>query len=153
MATPCTSIDQPGWLALREQLWPHCSRDKHLAEMSSFLAAPARFAQFVEYDASNHALGFVEVSLRSDYVNGTSSSPVGFLEGVYVRPEARGQGVARRLIAEAERWAAGAGCVEFASDALVENTGSHAMHAALGFEESQRVVFFRKALRGAVNSW
>ena len=96
---------------------------------------------------SGNALGLVEVALRSDYVNGTNSSPVGFLEGIYVVPQARRQGVARMLVAEAERWAASVGCSEFASDALIDNTRSHAMHVALGFEETERVVFFRKALR------
>ena len=147
MAIPCKSVDQPGWLELREQLWPHHPSAEHLAEMATFLASPERFAQFIEYDHSGNALGLVEVALRSDYVNGTNSSPVGFLEGIYVVPQARRQGIARILIAEAERWAAGVGCSEFASDALIENTRSHAMHAALGFEEMERVVFFRKALR------
>ena len=76
MATLCKSVDQPGWLELREQLWPHHPSAEHLAEMASFLASPERFAQFIEYDPSGNALGFVEVALRSDYVNGTNSSPV-----------------------------------------------------------------------------
>ena len=147
MAIPCKSVDQPGWLELREQLWPHNPSAEHLAEMTSFLASPDRFAQFIEYDHSGNALGFVEVSLRSDSVNGTSSSPVGFLEGIYVVPQARRQGIARILVAEAERWATSVGCSEFASDALINNTRSHAMHAALGFEETERVVFFKKTLR------
>ena len=147
MAIACKSVDQPGWLELREQLWPHQPSAEHLAEMASFLTSPERFAQFIEYDPSGNALGFVEVALRSDYVNGTNSSPVGFLEGIYVVPQARTQGIARMLVAEAERWATSVGCSEFASDALIENTRSHAMHAAIGFEETERVVFFRKALR------
>ena len=147
MAIPCKSVDQPGWLEFREQLWPYHPSAEHLAEMRTFLASPERFAQFIEYDPSGNALGFVEVALRSDYVNGTNSSPVGFLEGIYVVPQARRRGIARILVAEAERWAASVGCSEFASDALIDNTRSHAMHAALGFEETERVVFFRKVLR------
>ena len=147
MAMACKSIDQAGWLALREQLWPDCPREGHLSQMAALLASPDRFAQFVEYDASKNALGFVEVALRSDYVNGTTTSPVAFLEGIYVAPEARRQGVARKLFVEAQRWAVGAGCTELASDALIENAESHAMHQALGFEETERVVFFRKPLR------
>lgn len=148
MAIACTSVNQPGWLELREQLWPHHPRSEHLAEMAGFLASPERFAQFIEYDHAGNALGFAEVALRSDYVNGTNSSPVAFLEGIYVVPQARRQGIARKLVAEAERWARGIGCSEFASDALLENTRSHAMHVALGFNESERVVFFKKTLRG-----
>ena len=108
MAIPCKSVDQPGWLELREQLWPHHPSAEHLAEMASFLASPERFAQFIEYDPSGNALGFVEVALRSGYVNGTNSSPVGFLEGIYVVPQARRQGIARILVASRtlgrQRW-------------------------------------------------
>ena len=86
------------------------------------------------------------LALRRDHVNGTSSSPVAFLEGIYVAPEARLQGVARSLVARAEQWAASVGCVEFASDARIENTASHAMHHRLGFAETERVVYFLKAL-------
>ena len=132
---------------LRELLWPDCPRETHLSQMSVLLASPDRFAQFVKYDELSNPLGLVEVSLRGDYVNGTTASPVAFLEGIYVIPEARLQGMARKLFAEAQRWAIGVGCVELASDALIENTQSHAMHRALGFEETERVVFFRKLLR------
>ena len=84
--------------------------------------------------------------MRTDYVNGTNSSPVAFLEGIYVSPSARLQGIARKLLVAAEEWARSLGSREFASDALFENTQSHAMHAALGFTESERVIFFKKAL-------
>lgn len=146
MPEACTSIHQRGWLALREQLWPDHPRAGHLAEMASFLRSPQRYAQFVEYEASGTPVGLVEVSLRSDYVNGTDGSPVAFVEAVFVAPHARRQGIARKLIAQAERWGQAHGCRELASDAALDNTGSHAMHAALGFSESERVVFFRKRL-------
>lgn len=147
MARACTSVDQAAWLALRQQLWPHCPREEHIAEIAKALGSPQRFAQFIEYDDAHNALGFLELSLRTDYVNGTSSSPVAFLEGIYVLPAARRRGVARRLATEAERWAVSVGCTELASDALLDNLQSHAMHASLGFEESERVVFFRKPLK------
>ena len=115
--------------------------------MSSFLSDPRRFGQFIEYDSSGNASGFAEVALRHDYVNGTESSPVAFLEGVYVQPGARRSGVAKELVREAERWAKDRGCTELASDAELGNTLGHAMHSALGFIEMERVVFFRKLLR------
>jgi aminoglycoside 6'-N-acetyltransferase I len=79
-------------------------------------------------------------------LNGTDSSPVAFVEGIYVVPEARRMGTARALVAAAERWAANKGCRKIASDAGLENETSHAMHRALGFQETERVVFFRKLL-------
>jgi aminoglycoside 6'-N-acetyltransferase I len=146
MAIACKSINQLGWLELREQLWPHHPKQKHVEDMCHALRFPERFAQFIEYDDSGAALGLAEVSLRTDYVNGTTTSPVAFLEGIYVVSQARRSGIARRLIAETERWALNVGCREWASDAPLENMDSHAMHAALGFSESECVVFFKKTL-------
>lgn len=92
------------------------------------------------------AIGLAEASLRSDYVNGTESSPVAFLEGLYVVPQARRKGVAASLVAAVCGWARGAGCRELASDAALENAISQVVHRALGFEETERVVFFRRVL-------
>jgi aminoglycoside 6'-N-acetyltransferase I len=141
----CTSAGQAGWLALRMALWP-AERDEHLQEMQELCEQPGRYAQFVACTASGEAQGLVEVALRSDYVNGTESSPVGFLEGLYVDPAYRGQGIAALLVKTAEQWAREQGCSEMASDALLDNVASHAMHQALGFEETERVVYFRKPL-------
>ncbi|MFT8452157.1 MAG: GNAT family N-acetyltransferase [Zymomonas mobilis] len=90
--------------------------------------------------------GFVEGDIRHDYVNECSSFPVAFLEGIYVSLCSRQQGIARRLTDEIALWAQKNGCSEFASDADLSNTNSHAMHRALGFDETERVVFFRKRL-------
>lgn len=147
MIVACSSLEQRGWLALREALWPGGPRSEHLAEMGSFLAQPERFCQLVAYAADGTPVGFVEASLRSDYVNGTSTTPVAFLEGLYVAPLHRRRGVARRLVAAVQQWALARGCQELASDAALDNEVSHALHEALGFEETERVVYFRKELR------
>ena len=93
-------------------------------------------------------IAFVEASKRADYVNGTNSSPVAFLEGLYVEPASRRQGVARALVAAVEAWALAQGCTELASDSPLENTAAHAAHRALGFAETERVVYFCRALHG-----
>lgn len=142
----CMSTEQPGWLPLREALWPHCSKAEHLAEMAEFLAQPERCVQFVAYTQTYQPVGFAEASLRSDYVNGTKSSPVAFLEGIYVSPTHRRHGIARSLIAAVSEWASSHGCQEFASDAALDNALSHKVHTSLGFVETERVVYFRKVL-------
>ncbi|MFC0251571.1 aminoglycoside 6'-N-acetyltransferase [Massilia consociata] len=141
----CTSVEQVGWLQLRMALWP-ADRGEHLREMQALCEQPGRYAQFVACTDAGAPQGLVEVALRTDYVNGTASSPVGFLEGLYVVPQWRRRGIAALLVATAEQWAREQGCAEMASDALLENTASHAMHRALGFEETERVVYFRKPL-------
>ena len=94
----CESPEQPGWLRLREALWRESTREQHLSEMTSFIADPRRYGQFVAYSPSREALGLAEASLRTDYVNGTESSPVAFVEGLYVVPHSRRKGVAASLV-------------------------------------------------------
>jgi aminoglycoside 6'-N-acetyltransferase I len=142
----CESADHPGWLALRQALWPQASREDHLAEMRLLAADRRRYVNFVAYSPSLEAVGLAEASMRNDYVNGTESSPVAFLEGLYVVPPARRHGVAASLIAAVAVWARGTGCRELASDAVLENAISHVVHRALGFEETERAVFFRRKL-------
>jgi len=143
---PCSASDQADWLALRIALWPHAKREEHLAEMTEMLRQPERFVQFLARAESGDAVGLLEMSVRSDYVNGTESSPVVFLEGLYVQLEQRGKGIARELVRVAKAWAVSHGYSELASDALLENETAQAVHRALGFEETERVVYFRKPL-------
>ena len=142
-----TAADLAGWAALRQALWPHHGLDAHAAEIAQMLDAPSDLANFIARTADGAVVGLAEAALRHDYVNGCKTSPVAFLEGIYVVPAHRRSGAARRLIAAVEDWARACGCSEFASDAALDNIDSHRMHAALGFEETQRVVYFRKELR------
>ena len=50
MIERCLTVEQDGWLSLREALWPGCTAGKHGVEMATFCANPDRFAQFVAYD-------------------------------------------------------------------------------------------------------
>src|SRR5437867_10985006 len=144
IAPPVSSSDVE-WLSLRLRLWPHAAEAEHLHEMGDALARGhcVRLA----LTSRGSAAGFVEASKRVDYVNGTSTSPVAFLEGLYVEPTSRRKGVARALVAEIERWALAERCSELASDSPLENVVAHAAHRALGFEETERVVYFRRAVR------
>ena len=99
----------------------------------------------VEDGAAPRIVGFAEASRRA-YAEGCETSPVGFLEGWYVLPTHRRQGVGRALVAAAEDWARALGCGEFASDALADNAMSAAAHQALGFEEVEVIRCFRKRL-------
>ena len=142
----CSSLDQPGWLQLRMALWSDASADEHRSYMAISLSQPERYLQLMMYDASRQPLGFIEASIRSDYVNGTESSPVGFVEGVYVVPAWRRRGVARQLYDAIGDWAKARGCRELASDALIDNEVSQRAHRALGFRETERVVYFTRDL-------
>ena len=70
------------------------------------------------------------------------------IEGGTLRRDACRGGVGGALVRAAERWALENGYTEMASDAVLENTDSERAHKALGFEEVERAIWFRKALRG-----
>jgi aminoglycoside 6'-N-acetyltransferase I len=133
------------WVAMREALWPTPGGDAHGEEVA-LLVKTDRAAGFVAFDTANSPIGFAEVTLRDDYVNGCETTPVAFLEGLYVIESARRRGVGRGLIDAVEAWARSRGCAELASDAAIGNQPSHALHEAVGFAETERVVFFRKEI-------
>lgn len=91
-------------------------------------------------------IGFAQCQLRHDYVEGTNSSPVGYLEGIYVLERYRKKGYAAELLSECERWAKEKGCTESASDCELENDESLNFHKSMGFEEANRIICFRKKL-------
>lgn len=137
IVTPPAPEHREGWLALRAALWGEEAGDP--ADL------PEGDGNFVAL-ADDRVIGFAEAAVRRDYVNGCDGSPVLFLEGVFVDPGHRRQGVAGALVAAVANWGRAQGCSEFASDAELDNTDSHAMHRALGFVETERVVYFRREL-------
>lgn len=135
----------PGWATLRAMLWPGDGEDEHRAEIAGLLADSDLNAAFVALDG-DVVVGFAEASVRRDHVNGADTSPVAFLEGIAVAPGRRREGIARALCAAVEKWSRDRGLVELGSDADWENEDGRALHAGLGFEERERVVFYRKRL-------
>ncbi len=142
---PLSPSDREQWLALRMALWPDQSPATHAADMAAILSNPWRHAVFVSVGEDGRLNGFVEVSLR-EYAEGCSSSPVGYIEGWFVEETARQRGIGQALIAAAEEWARARGCREIASDADIRNEVSQQAHRALGFEEVERTVHYRKTL-------
>ncbi len=100
---------------------------------------------FLKYEG-DEPVGFAQCQLRHDYVEGTDSSPVGYLEGIFVKEAYRHKGYARELLRECEKWAAEQGCGAFASDCELGNEESLAFHLAAGFAEANRIICFTKEL-------
>lgn len=100
---------------------------------------------FLKY-VDDKAIGFAQCQLRTDYVEGTETSPVGYLEGIFIAEGYRHNGYAKELLRECEKWAKEKNCSEFASDCELGNNGSLNFHIAMGFEEINRIICFRKDL-------
>lgn len=139
--------DRSSWCRLREALWPGSFPD-HDAETQRYFEGPHGHLIVFVAELGGRIVGFLELDYRK-YAPGCQSSPVPFIEGWYVEPEVRGQGVGRALIEAAEGQARAAGYVEIASDALIDNLQGIGAHLALGYREIERTVCFRRSLRDA----
>ena len=145
---PATKADAEAWLAMRAALWPDANVDELRLEAGRYFAAHGEpllpHCVFVA-ESDGAIVGMLELSLRP-YADGCDSSPVPFIEGWYVAERWRRSGVGGALVQAAEQWALDNGYTEMASDALLENTESERAHKALGFEEVERAIRFRKVL-------
>jgi aminoglycoside 6'-N-acetyltransferase I len=148
---PAEFRDAGEWASLRASLWPDADASELAAETRAFFAGngpPSLDAGFVAEarDAQHDSMiGFIEVSIRP-FSDGCDSMPVPHVEGWYVEPAARGRGVGRCLIENAEAWSRARGFGELASDTEIENHASLLAHEACGFEQTERLVKFRKRL-------
>lgn len=131
------------WLAL--YTWV-TDREAERASMHQWFAR-TDVATFVAVDSQDSAtlVGYADAGERS-IVDGCESSPAAFLEAWYVKPEWRRRGIGEALIRACVDWARERGHTEMGSDALLENTESHRLHKKFGFEETGRVVQFRRTL-------
>lgn len=142
---PAAPGDTDAWIRMRTTLWPEAPED-HPPEIAAYFADPPPDAICLVAEGDDGRLvGFAEVGMRP-YAEGCRSSPVGYLEGIYVEDTHRGLGHARGLVRAGEAWARRLGCTEFASDRSLDNDASAAFHRAAGFDEVERIVCYRKDL-------
>lgn len=128
------------------QMWENNTEDGLAEEFAGIIKSPEGVVFLAEVDGES--IGFAQCQLRHDYVEGTETSPVGYLEGIFIAEGFRKQGYAKKLLMACEKWAEEQGCTEFASDCELENTESLKFHLSLGFEEVNRVICFAKKLEG-----
>src|SRR5688500_2360463 len=137
--------DLDDWLRLRKLLWDATSDEDHKSEMLDILEhTDSQYVLFAQTD-SGRLIGLLEASIRP-YVEDCETDHVGYLEGWFVEPEFRKQGIGRELVRQAELWAIEKGCTEMASDAEIGNDMSLAAHLNLGYTETSRLVHLRKEL-------
>lgn len=142
MVKTATNTDSNILAELAIQMWNNAS----LAELKtdfSEIANSQNAICFIKY-LGNTPIGFAQCSLRNDYVEGTNSSPVGYLEGIFIEETHRNKGYAKELLFACEKWAKTMGCSEFASDCELTNADSLKFHLSMGFDEANRIICFKK---------
>jgi aminoglycoside 6'-N-acetyltransferase I len=136
--------DRPEWLRMRRSLWEDCPDEQQFREMEEILGSEMEEVFFAERPEGG-LCGFLEAAIRP-WAIGCETSPVGYIEGWYVDGDVRREGVGRALVEAAEDWARSNGCRQMASDAELWNSVSQETHGALGYQETARLVLFKKDL-------
>ncbi|HMI01140.1 MAG TPA: GNAT family N-acetyltransferase [Pedobacter sp.] len=100
------------WLEMATDLWP----DYITADLESVYQEIMRSEKFeiLLYQQNGSPIGFIYLGLRADYVEGSDSSPTGYVEGIYVNPDFRKKGIAKALYQAGETWAKQRGCSQMA---------------------------------------
>jgi len=141
---PLTSSNAEHFARLTLELWPECNLTEELEASQGITTATNEIAYLAKAD--QEYIGFVHLTLRTDYVEGASASPTAYLEAVYVKPAWQKQGIAKQLINKGIVWAKTHGCHELASDTELHNATSINLHQHLGFTETNRIVCFIKTI-------
>ncbi|MFI3087740.1 GNAT family N-acetyltransferase [Streptococcus sp. 2022WUSS037] len=102
--------------------------------------------EFLYYSQSEEPIAWISLSLRHDYVEGCQASPVAYLEGIFISPNYRSQGIAKELLHFAEHWAKSQGICQLGSDAELDNLLSQNFHIKHGFREVSRTVHYVRDL-------
>lgn len=138
-----TLDDKAEWFNMRKGIWPDAPDEYLDFDMDDILTSANDAVFFALLDG--RPVGMIETRIR-EYGEGCETSPVGYIEGWFVYPELRGQGIAGTLTQAAEDWARGKGCTEMASDTWLDNEVSIRAHVKLGYYEVERLVHFVKQL-------
>ena len=141
-----TPNDIETWAAMRNRLWPD-SIDVHRQELAAFFRGdfPLIDTGLGLVLANGQLVGFAELSIRS-HVDSVPEANIPYLEGWFVEPEFRNQGLGLQLMEAAQQWAKDQGANYFASDVECDNEGSINAHKRFGFEAQGCSIGFLKRL-------
>ena len=139
-----SEADSSNWANMRFKLWDSLPIDEHLGDTKKMLKGGKRTG-YIALLPNKMPAGFAEICIR-EYANGCTKQPVPFLEGIWITPKHRRSGIGRALIDKITADLAAQGFCELCSDAHIRNRKSHRAHENWGFDETDRVVYFRKPL-------
>ncbi len=126
---------------MRNELYDSLSNDFHDKEMDKIISSNEWHCQFIQ-DDDGRTIGFIEVSERN-IVDGCLSSPVAYIEGLYLEQEYRGKGLGKEIIKVLLDWCKEKEFSELAVDTELENIKAQKFYLSAGFEETYRIVEFK----------
>lgn len=137
--------DDAKLMILARKLWPYVPARDLKTVFGNAHKRPAK-ATLIGARTDTALIGFIYATVRVDYVEGSDTSPVAYLEGIYVEPQHRKQGIAQEMLAELESWSRKKGLTELGSDAYATNKLSRRVHVRLGFKPQPLIAPFLKKI-------
>jgi len=141
MLVPIQKNEFPIWREMRECVYESLSNGFHDKEMSQIIKSEDWHCLFIK-DNGNKILGFVELSSRN-IVDGCLSSPVAYIEGLFIKKENRGNGLGTKTIEAIKIWCKERGFTELGADTELANKRAQKFFNSVGFHETFRIVEFR----------
>ena len=135
----------PLWKAMRQELYHSTGDPSPDEEMRNIHTSDDWHCWFIT-DVDGEVIGLAEISIRN-IVDGCLTSPVPYLEGLFIMPGHRALGLGTVVMQMLMDWAVGQGYQEFATDAELENNRAQKFYEKLAFEEVDRVVVYRRWIK------
>ena len=145
---PLTAADRTAWLAMRVALYSEAAPGARAAELAAevdMMLARDDWVAFAVEAPDGTLVGLIELFERN-YAESCETSPVCYIEGLWVDAAWRRRGLARRLVEAGRDWARSRGRTEMASDVQITNLLSQTVHRRLGFAETERLVTYRQPI-------
>ncbi len=111
------------WASFASQVWR--TNEQELIEKFRNNKFPHEFLYF---SSSEEPIAWISLSLRHDYVEGCQNGPTAYLEGIFIIPDYRSQGIGDKLLSFAISWAENRGISQLASDVEFDNQLSQNFH-------------------------
>ena len=138
-----TDHNKAEWLDMRRELYSGTIEYDFPDVEIEWILGSDHYECLVVVDDDHEIIGFMELSLRN-IVDGCVGGPVGYIEGLYLKPDQRGKGYGKHLVGEAASWFKDRGCTEMATDAEIQDTNAQEFYKRAGFKEMWHVVQFKK---------
>ena len=125
---------------LASALWPNTEKDlikKDFVYTIGHLSHRVLLAKLDE-----EYIGFIHMSIRSGFVEGANTTPVGYVEGIYVKPDFRRKGVAKELYHAGLKWLKSKKCTEIGADIDINNDLCPDFYTGMGFKEVNRIISY-----------
>jgi len=138
--SPIQDNQFPLWKHMREQVYCLLDDEFHEKEMEQIFARSDWYCYFLKID-EDQIIGLVELSSRN-IVDGCLSSPVAYIEGLYLKKKYRDKGLGKEAIEIIKNWCKENDFSELGADTELKNIKAQKFFKSVGFHESYRIVEF-----------